>query len=98
MSKKAQRFEQSSGWSARPGGGVKKRPSRTPGRVDVSEGSRRMADGGLSKHSNLTRKDQLLAQFRAEQANGKLSKQIRCPICKQPVKVSNFERHIRRVH
>lgn len=46
MSKKAQRFEQSSGWAARPDGGAEKKTSRKPGRTDVSEGNRRMADGG----------------------------------------------------
>ena len=45
MSKKANRFERSSGWTSRPGGGAEKKATGRPQRRDLSEGTRRMADG-----------------------------------------------------
>ncbi len=43
MSKRPQRFEQSSGWTSRPWGGSRKRKGPAqPGRTNISEGSRRM--------------------------------------------------------
>jgi hypothetical protein len=46
MSKKANRFERSSGWTSRPGGGAEKQATARPQRRDLGEGARRMADGG----------------------------------------------------
>ena len=46
MSKKANRFERSSGWTSRPGGGAEKKATGRPQRRDLSEGTRRLADGG----------------------------------------------------
>jgi hypothetical protein len=45
MSKKANRFERSSGWTSRPGGGAEKKATGRPQRRDLSEATRRMADG-----------------------------------------------------
>lgn len=45
MSKKANRFERSSGWTSRPGGGAEKKATGRPQRRDLSEGTRRMVDG-----------------------------------------------------
>ena len=98
MSKKANRFERSSGWTSRPGGGARKGSSSKPNRKDVSAGSARMADGGGSGPSMEMKKERLLVQFRMWRAEGKLGKQVRCPICKLPVNVENFDRHVRRAH
>jgi hypothetical protein len=46
MSKKANRFERSSGWTSRPGGGAEKKATGRSPRRDLSEGTRHMADGG----------------------------------------------------
>jgi hypothetical protein len=46
MSKNANRFERSSGWTSRPGGGAEKKGSGRVQRRDLSGGTRRMSDGG----------------------------------------------------
>ena len=46
MSKKANRFERSSGLTSRPGGDAEKKATDRPQRRDLSEGTRRLADGG----------------------------------------------------
>ena len=51
MSKKANRFERSSGWTSRAGGGAEKKATGRPQRRDLSEGTRRMADGGNEPQS-----------------------------------------------
>jgi hypothetical protein len=98
MSKKAIRFEHSSGWTSRPGGGASKGSSSKPNRKDVSAGSARMADGGGPGLAMVMKKERLLVQFRMWRAEGKLGEQVRCPICKIPVKADNFDRHVRRTH
>ncbi|WP_338285798.1 hypothetical protein [Luteolibacter sp. LG18] len=98
MSKKANRFEQSSGWTCRPGGSARKGSTSKPNRSDVSAGSARMADGGGPGPSVVMKKERPLAQFRLWRADGKLGKQVRCPICKHPVSTDNFDRHVRRTH
>lgn len=98
MSKKANRFGNSSGWTSRPGGGASKGSSPKPNRADVSAGSARMADGGGPGPSIVLKKERLLAQFRMWRAEGKLGPQVRCPLCKLPVNADNFDRHVRRAH
>ena len=98
MSKKAQRFEQSGGWTSRAGGGARKGASSKPNRIDVSAGSSRMADGGGPGRSDILKKERLLADFRMWRADGKLGARVRCPICQQPVSADSFDRHVRRVH
>lgn len=98
MSKKAIHFERSSGWTSRPGGGARKGSSSKPNRKDVSAGSARMADGGGPGPAMEMNKERLLVQFRMWRAEGKLGKQVRCPICKLPVNTENFDGHVRRTH
>jgi hypothetical protein len=98
MSKKAVNFERSSGWASRPGGGARKGSSSKPIHKDVSAGSARMADGGGPGPAVEMKKERLLVQFRMWRAEGKLGEQVRCPICKLPVKAENFDRHVRRTH
>ena len=98
MSNQANRFEKSSGWTSHPGGRCQKGSSSKPNRADVSAGSARMADGGGPGPSSIMRNERLLAQFRQWRAEKKFGKQVRCPLCKLPVNVDNFDRHVRRVH
>ncbi len=98
MSKNANQFSQSSGWTSRPGGGARKGSTSKPNRKDVSAGSARMADGGGPGPSIIMKKERLLVQFRIWRAEGKLGKQVRCPICKLAVNADNFDRHVRRAH
>jgi hypothetical protein len=97
MSKKAQRFEQGSGWTARDSGGGHKGETRRLRRADISEGSSRMADGGAVGGVNLVQKERLLANFRQWRAEKKLGKRVRCPICQLEIGVNRFECHVRRV-
>jgi len=98
MSKKAQRFERSSGWSARSGGSAEKKAARTQHRADISEGSCRMADGGEASSGEILKKERVICQFRQWEAEKRLGKQLRCPLCELAVNTMNFERHVRRVH
>jgi hypothetical protein len=97
MPKKAQRFERSSGWSARSGGGVVKKAARTPGGADISEGSRRMADGGKARSATILKKERLIFPFPAIEGGRKLCTRVRSPFRKLPVNADNFERHIQRI-
>lgn len=71
MSKKANRFERSSGWTSRPGGGAEKKATGRPQRRDLSEGTRRLADGGNEPQAAeilaKERRRQQLRQARADE-------------------------------
>lgn len=96
--KESKPLQRSSGWTSRPGGRANKGSSSKPNRKDVSAGSARMADGGGPGPAVVMKKERLLVQFRMWRAEGKLGKKVRCPICKLPVNVENFDRHVRRTH
>ena len=98
MSNKARRFEQSSGWISRPSGVAQKGVSRKAGRTDLSEGSRRMADGGSPGSESVMHKERLLVQFRRLKTERKIGETVPCPLCKQAIKATNFESHLRKTH
>jgi len=97
MSKKATRFQKSSGWSSRPSGGGGKEASPKPSRSDVSMGSQRMADGGKTSNREVD-KHRLITQVKVWHKEGKIGDMVKCPFCKCPVSVHNFARHVRRLH
>ena len=97
MSKKAARFEKSSGWSSRPSGAGGKEESLKPSRNDVSMSSQQMADGKKISNREVD-KHRLITQVKVWHKEGKLGDKLRCPFCNAPVSVHNFARHVRRLH
>lgn len=98
MSKSVQRFEQSSGWSARSTGGGQKPISSRPRRTDLGEWTCSVADGANPTGPKRKKIQAALAGFRRKVGSGKLVRTIECPFCRSKIGVGNIERHVRRKH